>query len=124
MGASRVFSGRSLVISLKSETLWKRRPGLVGLRLRRGMFGPPSALEQWNSVAFGESHDGPLGIGPLAEDRLLALPLALALAVEGVDVDHPDVEDLLDGLANLDLVGVRPHDEGVDAVVQEAIGLL
>ena len=39
LGASSVFSGRVLVISLKSETVWNRRPGLVGLRLRRGMVG-------------------------------------------------------------------------------------
>ena len=31
------FSGRSRVISAKSETVWNRRPGLVGLRLRIGI---------------------------------------------------------------------------------------
>src|SRR5438874_8351914 len=38
-GASRLFSGLVLVISEKSETVWNRRPGLVGLRLRRGISG-------------------------------------------------------------------------------------
>ena len=31
------FSGLSRVISAKSETVWNRRPGLVGLRLRTGI---------------------------------------------------------------------------------------
>src|SRR4051794_15640085 len=37
LGASSVFSGLLLVISEKSDTVWKRRPGLVGLRFRRGI---------------------------------------------------------------------------------------
>src|ERR1700735_479093 len=41
LGASSDFSGRSRVISEKSETVWKRRPGLVGLRERSGMRGDP-----------------------------------------------------------------------------------
>ena len=40
LGASSDFSGRSRVISEKSETVWKRRPGLVGLRERSGMSFP------------------------------------------------------------------------------------
>src|SRR6476659_1868764 len=34
LGARSDFSGRLLVISEKSETVWNRRPGLVGLRVR------------------------------------------------------------------------------------------
>src|SRR4051812_37481960 len=41
LGASSDFSGFDFVISEKSETDWKRRPALVGLRLRRGMVGGP-----------------------------------------------------------------------------------
>src|SRR3954463_3596901 len=37
LGASSDFSGLSLVVSEKSETVWKRRPGLGGLRWRRGI---------------------------------------------------------------------------------------
>jgi hypothetical protein len=40
LGASNDFSGRSRVISVKSETVWNRRPGLVGLRERSGMAIP------------------------------------------------------------------------------------
>src|SRR5881275_740750 len=65
LGASSERSGRSLVTSEKSETVWNRRPGLVGLRLRRGMVG--SALEQVDPVALDEGDDGPLAVGPLPE---------------------------------------------------------
>ena len=58
--------------------------------------------------------------------RVLVLPVALALAlpVERVDVVHPDVEDLLDGLAHVDLGGRRVDDEDVDVVVHQRVGLL
>ena len=48
-GASSDFSGVVLVISEKSETVWNRRPGLVGLRLRMAM-GLRSALEQLDAI--------------------------------------------------------------------------
>src|SRR4051794_11705150 len=41
-GARRDFSGVVLVISAKSETVWNRRPGLVGLRLRSAIVPYPS----------------------------------------------------------------------------------
>ena len=44
LGASSDFSGFDLVISEKSETVWKRRAGLVGLRERMPM--TTSVLEQ------------------------------------------------------------------------------
>src|SRR5271166_1382403 len=51
--ASKDFSGRLRVISLKSETVWKRRPALVGLRDRSGMFRPAlSALEEIDRVTL------------------------------------------------------------------------
>src|SRR5256885_1748509 len=45
------FSGSVLVISEKSETLWKRRPGDVGLRRTIGISLP---LEQLDGVALGQ----------------------------------------------------------------------
>src|SRR5579864_5573546 len=65
LGTTSDRSGRSLVISEKSLTLWNRRPALVGLRLRRGMWS--SALEQFDAVAGVQGHDRPLGVGTLAE---------------------------------------------------------
>src|SRR3954468_10596079 len=105
LGARSERSGFSLVISEKSETVWNRRPGLVGLRLRSGMVGS-APLEQVDAVALDEGDDGPLGVGSLAEGEAAAVALALALAVQRGDLGHPDVEDLLHRLADLDLVAV------------------
>src|SRR4051794_30466642 len=123
LGASRLFSGRSLVISLKSETVWNRRPALVGLRLRRGMKSF-LAFEQRDALSLGEGDDGPLGVGPLAERGRAPVALALALAIQGVDLDDLDAEERLDGLADLDLVGIGMHDERVDAGVEQRVRLL
>ena len=51
LGASSDFSGRSRVISAKSETVWNRRPALVGLRERSAMRCPGlSVLEEVDRV--------------------------------------------------------------------------
>src|SRR3954469_17832046 len=115
------FSGLSRVISEKSETVWNRRPGLVGLRLRRGI---RSAFEQIDLLAGGEGDDGPLGVGPLSVGERAPVALALAVAVHGVHLFDPHVEDRLDGLADLGAVGVRVDDEGVNARVEQGVGLL
>src|SRR5262245_11064929 len=98
-GARRVFSGRAFVTSPKSDTLWKRRPALVGLRLRMAMAS--SALEQLDAVAGGDSDDGPLRVRPMAELVGTPGPLGLALAVHGVDLQHADAPDRLDGVVDL-----------------------
>src|SRR3984957_17209597 len=52
-GARREFSGRCRVTSEKSDTVWKRRPALVGLRERSGMVGPGlSVLEEVDRVTL------------------------------------------------------------------------
>src|SRR2546430_13934167 len=61
LGASNDRSGFDFVISEKSETVWNRRPGLVGLRLRSGMALSFLRLEQIDAVADGQGDDGPLG---------------------------------------------------------------
>src|SRR4029453_8972842 len=55
-------SGRSRVTSEKSATVWNRRPGLVGLRLRSAM-ALGSIREEVDRVALGEGDDRPLGCG-------------------------------------------------------------
>src|SRR4051794_24086299 len=55
LGARRDFSGVVLVISEKSETVWNRRPGLVGLRLRMAIV--VLSLEQVDRVTLGEGDD-------------------------------------------------------------------
>src|ERR1700691_2642973 len=67
LGASSDFSGRSRVISEKSETVWKRRPGLVGLRERSAMGAClGSAIEEIDGVVGVEGDDGALGAGAVA----------------------------------------------------------
>src|SRR3954447_21919727 len=60
-GARSERSGSVFVISEKSETVWKRRPALVGLRLRRAMSG---SLEEVDAVAGHQRHHGALGVRP------------------------------------------------------------
>src|SRR5215218_999058 len=85
--ASSDFSGVVRVTSAKSETVWNRRPGLVGLRLRSAI---STCLEDLD-LALGEGDDGPLGVGQLDLDRALASPLGLALAVGGVHLADLDL---------------------------------
>src|ERR1700728_3368770 len=60
-----VRSGRSFVISLESDELWKRRPGLVGLRLRSAIVSS-SAFEELDAVVAHEADDRALGVRALA----------------------------------------------------------
>src|SRR6187397_258960 len=75
------FSGLSRVISEKSETVWNRRPGLVGLRLRTGIRLAPEDLD---AVALGQGDDRPLLSGALAPAPRTAVALPLAVPVERV----------------------------------------
>src|SRR5438105_13654260 len=85
-GFVRRFSGVSLVISEKSDDVWNRRPGLVGLRLRMGM---PSAPEDVDTVlAGGEGDDRALLARGCVVRPCLAVAGALALAVDRVDLLH------------------------------------
>src|SRR5664280_630513 len=125
LGASSDFSGESVVSSAKSETVWNRRPALVGLRERNAMGCPGlSVLEQVDRVTRGEGDDGPLGVGTVAHAAALPVALVLALAIQGVDVGDPHVEGLLDGVADVDLGGRRVDHEDVDVVVHQGVGLL
>src|SRR3954470_16536275 len=73
-------------------------------------------------AAFAQRDDGALAARTLAEAGLR--PLALALAVERVDVADLDAEDLLDRDLDLGLVGVGADEERVLVLVEQAIALL
>src|SRR4051794_17757484 len=109
-------------MSLKSEVVWNRRPGLVGLRMRMAIVR--SVLEQRDLVPRCQGDDRPLGVGLAAV--LVAAPGAgdLALAVHRVDLDDLDAPDGLDGVVDLRLAGVGMHLEGVDALLDQPVGLL
>src|SRR4051812_19744464 len=121
LGPSSDFSGRDLVTSAKSDTVWKRRPGLVGLRARMPMTS--SALEQ-RDLARRQGDDGPLGVGLGPEAVGAPRAAALALPVERVDLAHLDVPDRFDGVTDLGLAGRRVHLERVDADFDEGVALL
>src|SRR3954452_6006054 len=94
-GASSDFSAVDRVISAKSAPLEPRRPGGVGLYLRIAMIYNPladRAAEGLDTVTVSQLHESTLGRLALTEARPGAL--ALALAVDGVHRQHPDVEDL------------------------------
>src|SRR5690606_20635543 len=81
------------------------------------------ASEDLDGLAVGrDGHERALGVLALAVTE--AGPLALALTVGGVDAGDLHTEDLLDGDLDLRLVGVRVHDEGVGAFLDESVGLL
>src|SRR4051794_35080714 len=124
-GTSRDFSGVDRVISAKSATLEPRRPGVVGLYLRIAMIYNPladRAAEGLDAVTVSQLHQGTLGRLTLTEARLGAL--ALALAVDGVNRQHADIEDLLNRDLDLGLVGVRVNQERVPVLVENAVALL
>src|SRR6476661_2447641 len=120
-GASSVFSGVDLVMSEKSETVWNRRPGLVGLRLRRAI---GLSLEEVDRVAGRQGHDRPLAVGSLAPHTGAAVDGGLALAVERVHLGDLHVEDRLDRRADLGLGGIGVDEERVDVVLDQPVGLL
>src|SRR6201992_3568702 len=123
-GRTSDFSGSLRVISEKSEPLAPRPPGEVGLYLRipTCVSLTNRSAEDVDPVAFGERHDGALGVSPLAPAEPGAPPLALP--VEGVHAGHLDPEHLLDRLLDLRLVGVSRDDERVLALVEQAVALL
>src|SRR5215475_4073988 len=107
LGFVSVFSGFCLVTSEKSDDVWKRRPGLVGLRFRMGISFFPSASEDVDAVlAGGEGDDRPLLARPRVVRAGLSVAGALALAVDRVDLLDTLAEELLHGVADLDLVRV------------------
>src|SRR3954451_3244831 len=106
------FSGVVFVISAKSGYETKRIPGDVGLGLRIGMrLALLEALERGEDrdrVALAHLNDGLLP-GP-RPPRGEPAPLGLGLHRGGADLEDLDVEERLDGLADLRLVRV-----GMDA---------
>src|SRR5688572_14530634 len=110
-------------MSEKSETVWKRRPGLVGLSLRSAIM-PWSVREELDRLALDEGDDRSLGVGSLAVGERPPVALALARAVQRVHLGHAHAEDLLHGVADLVLVRRRPDGERVGPVLHEGVGLL
>src|ERR1700724_1443031 len=112
LGASRLRSGSARVSSAKSETVWNRRPGLVGLRERRAIRS--SRLEEVDLVAVRQRDDRALGVLAAPDAVGAAVADGLALATQGIDLLHLHAEGLLDGEAHVDLRRVDVDLEHVD----------
>src|SRR5919106_3500229 len=121
-GPTSDFSGFFLVTSAKSDTVWKRRPGLVGLRARIPI-ATTSVLEQ-RDLARRQCDDRPLRVGRGTDAIGAPGAPALALAVERVDLAHLDPPDRLDGVADLRLARRRMDLERVDAELHQGVALL
>src|SRR5206468_1343857 len=102
-GAVSEPSGRALVISAKSEPVWKRRPGEVGRYWTVGI--PLRSLEEVDPAALGQGDVGllPVGAPPLVPADAADLP-ELAARPHLLDLH---LEEGLDRVTDLDLVGVR-----------------
>src|SRR3954469_22100724 len=124
--STSVRSGSVFVISAKSGYETKRRPGEVGLGLRigigLGLLEAVEALEDRDGLTRRHLDDRLLPRPRAA--RGLAAALGLGLHRHRVDLDDVDVEERLDGLADLGLVGVRVDPERVLVGRREHVGLL
>ena len=65
--------------------------------------------------------DGALGVLALTFSK--SVDLHLAFAIDGVDLEHLDLEDLLDRNLDFGLVGIRSYQEGVLVLIKQTVGL-
>src|SRR6266480_46790 len=108
-GSSNDFSGSLFVISAKSETERNRVPGVIGRNCRM----PISALEHGDRVAFFERDDRLFPGRATARTAGETARAAPGAHHQGAHVGHGDLEQRLDGRADLRLGRGRVHAEGV-----------
>src|ERR1044071_8477557 len=140
IGAVSDFSGVDFVISSNEETLMKRRPVEVGLYFLSAIsqsildgfacrkcaassaFSYLRSREDLDLLARVDLHDRLLPALP--RPLVQPAPLRLRLHLRDVDREHADLEQLLDGLADLRLVRLGVHAERVLLLLDQPIALL
>src|SRR5438094_7526853 len=108
-GSSSDFSGSVFVTSAKSETERNRVPGVIGRNCRM----PISALEHGDRVAFFERDDRLFPGRATARTAGETARAAPGAHHQGAHVGHGDLEQRLDGRADLRLGRGRVHPKGV-----------
>src|SRR6266699_3022828 len=114
LGRSSDFSGSVLVISAKSATVPKRRPGEVGLYCLSGITLDPLERRSENAaerLALPEGNERLLSVGGL-DGRAPAGSFRLPLDDDGIDRLHLAPPQRLHRAPDLDLVRPRSHLEG------------
>ena len=103
---TRLFSGVCLVISSRDTTVWKRRVGVVGLKLFTGMLD----LRVLRHLLAGlQAHPGFFPVRAIA--RKLPAPPQLARRHRGAHFRHFHLESRFDGMPDLGLIGIDRHFE-------------
>src|SRR5688572_16642376 len=110
LGSISERSGSVAVISALSCTVRNRELGVTGLNFLTPM-GPLGlqVLVHFDRITLGEGDDGLLPVRPAARET--AHRVDLPHPVLGADVQHLDLEQLLDRVGDLPLVRARVHGE-------------
>src|SRR5205085_2034400 len=105
-----------------SQRLRWRKAAICAANRPRSSFAALESAEDRDRLAGTDLDDRLLPASRVP--RGVAAPLGLGLHPGGADVDHADLEQLLDRLAHLGLVGAVVHPEGVLARLRERKALL
>ena len=121
--ARRTCSGRVLVISVKSETVWNRRPALVGLRLRSRHTLSSPRKSGW-SARWPESRWPAWCPAACRRSALPRLRLRLPgrFKVLTLTTLTPKIASTAWRISTL--LASRSHHEDVDTLVEQGVGLL
>src|ERR1019366_9331228 len=109
---TRLFSGFCLVISSRDTTVWKRRVGVVGLKLFTGILD----LRVLRHLLAGlQAHPGFFPVRAIA--RKLSAPAQLARRHGRTNLRHLHLESGFDSVPDLGLIGIDSHLKAQRAMV-------
>src|ERR1019366_707210 len=109
---TKLFSGFCLVISSRETTVWKRRVGVVGLKLFTGMLD----LRVLRHLLAGlQNNPGFFPVRAIA--RKLAAPAQLARRHGRANLRHFHLESRFDSVPDLSFIGIHRHLETQRAMI-------